>query len=404
MSENNLSKDEEIACLREKINFLNQKLTNLNSPKIIRPKIASISSEVVDTNPYSRLMALKRMGVVDNYEKIRDFTIAIVGLGGIGSVTAEMLCRCGTGKIIMFDYDTVELANMNRLFFKPEHVGMTKTDASIAILSDINPDVICEANCYNITKLVHYNHFLERLKTGGLLHNEPVSLVLGCVDNFEARITINQVLKACLSLNIPWMESGVSENAMSGHIQFIKPGQTGCFQCAPPLIVSRGGDERMLTKEGVCAASLPTTMSIVAGFLVQNALKHLLNFGEISDFLGYNALQNFFPSYTMKPNPTCSNQDCVKASVAHKEYLILNPPVIQQKEEDAKVMHEDNQWGITLESSSDMPLPSQTDLPEGIQYKFEVFDQTDRKIDWIDFVDTKGQDLETLQKQFMDLK
>lgn len=44
-------------------------------------------------------MALKRMGIVDNYEKIRELTIAIVGIGGVGSVTAEMLTRCGIGKV-----------------------------------------------------------------------------------------------------------------------------------------------------------------------------------------------------------------------------------------------------------------------------------------------------------------
>jgi hypothetical protein len=44
-------------------------------------------------------MALKRMGIVDNYEKIRDFTVAVVGIGGVGSVTAEMLTRCGIGKV-----------------------------------------------------------------------------------------------------------------------------------------------------------------------------------------------------------------------------------------------------------------------------------------------------------------
>lgn len=37
-----------------------------------------MSAEVVDSNPYSRLMALKRMGIVDNYERIRDFSVAIV--------------------------------------------------------------------------------------------------------------------------------------------------------------------------------------------------------------------------------------------------------------------------------------------------------------------------------------
>lgn len=59
-------------------------------------------------------------------------------------------------------------------------------------------------------------------------------------------------------------ESGVSENAVSGHIQQIIPGETACFQCAPPLIVATGVDERTLKRQGVCAASLPTTMGITA--------------------------------------------------------------------------------------------------------------------------------------------
>ena len=44
-------------------------------------------------------MALKRMGVVQNYEAIREKTVAVVGVGGVGSVTAEMLTRCGVGKV-----------------------------------------------------------------------------------------------------------------------------------------------------------------------------------------------------------------------------------------------------------------------------------------------------------------
>jgi ubiquitin-like modifier-activating enzyme 5 len=45
------------------------------------------------------------------------------------------------------------------------------------------------------------------------------------------------------------------------------------FQCAPPLVVASNIDEKTLKRDGVCAASLPTTMGIVAGFLVQNTLK-----------------------------------------------------------------------------------------------------------------------------------
>lgn len=44
------------------------------------------------------------------------------GIGGVGSVAAEMLTRCGIGRLLLYDYDTVELANMNRLFFRPDQV------------------------------------------------------------------------------------------------------------------------------------------------------------------------------------------------------------------------------------------------------------------------------------------
>ena len=57
--------------------------------------------------PTSRLMALKRMGIVDNYERIREFTVAVVGVGGVGSVTAEMLTRCGIGKVLYYACRTV---------------------------------------------------------------------------------------------------------------------------------------------------------------------------------------------------------------------------------------------------------------------------------------------------------
>jgi len=310
-----------------------------------------------------------------------------------------MLARCGIGKLIMFDYDTVELANMNRLFFRPEHAGMTKTEAAHKTLEEINPDVIYEANTYNITKLEHYDHFLERLAKGGKDNQSPVSLVLGCVDNFEARITVNQ---ACLEQGLAWMESGVSENAVSGHIQFIKPGETACFQCAPPLIVSKGDDERTLKKEGVCAASLPTTMSIVAAFLVQNVLKYLLNFGDVSDYLGYNALQNYFPTYTMKPNPTCANSHCRKAFVDYTEQLRNVPVVIEEKKEET-VVHEDNLWGITLEDESSYVEASTSiySLPEGLQFHYEANVETN--VDPSDAVDTGGADLEALRAKLKGL-
>ena len=116
-----------------------------------------MSTEVKDSNPYSRLMALKRMGVVANYEDIRSFTVLIVGIGGIGSVVAEMLTRCGIGKLILYDYDKVELANMNRMFYLPSHEGLAKVEAAKRSLQDINPDVEIETYNANICTLDNYD-------------------------------------------------------------------------------------------------------------------------------------------------------------------------------------------------------------------------------------------------------
>eukprot|EP01112_Ceratiomyxa_fruticulosa_P010943 TRINITY_DN2923_c0_g1_i1.p1 TRINITY_DN2923_c0_g1~~TRINITY_DN2923_c0_g1_i1.p1 ORF type:complete len:400 (-),score=94.99 TRINITY_DN2923_c0_g1_i1:38-1237(-) len=340
-----------------------------NENKSYRQKIEVMSSEVVDSNPYSRLMALKKMGIVKNYDEIRNKSVIIVGLGGIGSVAAEMLTRCGVGKLLLFDYDTVEIANMNRLFFRPEQAGLKKTDAAAQTLSSINPDVIFETHAYNITTVQNFEHFVKCIKTGGVVKDTFVDLILGCVDNFEARMTINQ---ACCELGRPWIESGVSENAISGHIQYITPGETACFQCAPPLIVASGIDERTLKREGVCAASLPTTMGIVAGILVQNALKFLLTFGSVSNYVGYNALLDFFPTDTMRPNPECTNSFCVKLQ---KEFQAKPKPVIvtDTTPSHPEVVHEDNEWGITLVNEEEKEEEVQkSNLKEGLEYEYDT--------------------------------
>lgn len=368
-----------------------------------RGKILQMSSEVVDSNPYSRLMALKRMGIVDNYERIRDFTVAVVGVGGVGSVTAEMLTRCGVGKLILFDYDKVEIANMNRLFYQPHQAGMSKVEAAEKTLKEINPDVTFEVYNYNITTMDNFQHFMNRISHGGLKDNGPVDLVLSCVDNFEARMTINT---ACNELGQKWIESGVSENAVSGHIQFISPGETSCFACAPPLVVATNTDEKTLKREGVCAASLPTTMAVVAGFLVQNTLKYLLEFGNVTYYLGYNALQDFFPSMAMKPNPQCDDRNCQKQQAEYQKREALKPKVEVKEKKEEEVVHEDNEWQIelvseTTEEESTSAEGTVPELTEGVKvaYTKPAPAQTDDSAT----VDTSGQSLEELMKQMQGL-
>ncbi|XP_060637792.2 ubiquitin-like modifier-activating enzyme 5 isoform X1 [Anolis sagrei] len=347
-----------------------------------RARIEQMSPEVTDSNPYSRLMALKRMGIVKDYEKIRSFAVAIVGVGGVGSVTAEMLTRCGIGKLLLFDYDKVELANMNRLFFQPHQAGLSKVQAAEHTLRNINPDVQFEVHNYNITTMDNFQHFMDRISYGGLEEGKPVDLVLSCVDNFEARMAINTV---CNELGQIWMESGVSENAVSGHIQLIIPGESACFACAPPLVVAANIDEKTLKREGVCAASLPTTMGVVAGLLVQNVLKFLLNFGTVSFYLGYNAMQDFFPAMTMKPNPQCDDKNCRNQQEEYKKRAVSNPKQEICEEAD-EIVHEENDWGIELVSevseeelkAASGPVP---DLPEGITLAYTIPDKEENSID-----------------------
>lgn len=387
-----------------------ERITSLEkSGPVRRFKVQDMSAEVVDSNPYSRLMALQRMGIVENYERIRDFSVAIVGIGGVGSVAAEMLTRCGIGRLLLYDYDKVELANMNRLFFRPEQVGMTKTDAAVQTLSDINPDVVLESYTLNITTVQGFETFVSSLKNKSFRPSKEgsgVDLVLSCVDNYEARMAVNQ---ACNELNQTWMESGVSEDAVSGHIQLLIPGETACFACAPPLVVASGVDERTLKREGVCAASLPTTMGVVAGLLVQNTLKFLLNFGQVSPYLGYNSLKDFFPTMEMKPNPQCSNVACLERQ---KEYFVAKPArdaaLKAKMEAEAEALlatecplHDDNEWNISVVNDSgldSMDAASSDALPEGLVRELPSADKP-QKLPNLEAPLMSNDDLEDLRRQ-----
>ncbi|XP_064805061.1 ubiquitin-like modifier-activating enzyme 5 isoform X2 [Oncorhynchus masou masou] len=263
---------------------------------------------------------------------------------------------------------------MNRLFFQPHQAGLSKVEAAEHTLRNINPDVQFETHNYNITTMEHFAHFMDRISYGALQEGRAVDLILSCVDNFEARMAINA---ACNELGQIWMESGVSENAVSGHIQLIIPGETACFACAPPLVVAANIDEKTLKREGVCAASLPTTMGVVAGILVQNVLKYLLKFGTVSHYLGYNAMQDFFPTMAMKANPTCDDRYCRKQQDDYKKKEAERPKKVVEEVVEEEVVHEENDWGIELVSeqteeelhAASGPIP---DLPEGITVAYTI--------------------------------
>lgn len=72
-------------------------------------------------------------------QKLRNASVAIAGLGGLGSHIAVMLARSGVGHLRLIDFDVVDVTNLNRQVYCISHVGMEKTKALQEILLSINP-------------------------------------------------------------------------------------------------------------------------------------------------------------------------------------------------------------------------------------------------------------------------
>lgn len=77
----------------------------------------------------------------DGLERLKNSTVAVFGVGGVGSYAAEALVRSGVGRIYIYDNDRVAKSNINRqLIALSSTVGVFKTEAAAARLRDINPD------------------------------------------------------------------------------------------------------------------------------------------------------------------------------------------------------------------------------------------------------------------------
>lgn len=79
-------------------------------------------------------------------------TVAICGLGGLGSNIAFALARAGIGKLILIDFDSVDITNLHRQQYKASQIGMEKTEALKENLSEIAPYVETESHSVRITE------------------------------------------------------------------------------------------------------------------------------------------------------------------------------------------------------------------------------------------------------------
>ena len=78
--------------------------------------------------------------------------IAVCGLGGLGSHIAICLARAGIGRLILIDFDTVDISNLHRQQYRASQVGMKKTQALEHILQEIAPYVVLETHTVKMTE------------------------------------------------------------------------------------------------------------------------------------------------------------------------------------------------------------------------------------------------------------
>lgn len=76
--------------------------------------------------------------------------------------------------------------------------------------------------------------------------------------------------------------------------------------------------------------------------------RKLLGFGQISWYLGYNALSDFFPSMMIKPNPSCSDNFCMNQQVKFQNRVKEEPEPIKEDSPEDQVIHDNNDWGRSI--------------------------------------------------------
>ncbi|MCI5678440.1 MAG: thiamine biosynthesis protein ThiF [Bacteroidales bacterium] len=88
----------------------------------------------------------------DLQQKFTNSTVAICGLGGLGSNIAVSLARAGIGKLILVDFDKVDISNLHRQQYKADQIGRFKTEALAENLREIAPYIQVETHAVRVTE------------------------------------------------------------------------------------------------------------------------------------------------------------------------------------------------------------------------------------------------------------
>ncbi len=219
--------------------------------------------------------------------KLDKSTVVLVGVGAIGSYVATILASSGIGKLVIIEFDTIELSNLNRqLLFRNEDLGKSKAETATRRLKEINPDIEIEV----------YDKKMEDVSAAVY---EEADVIIGCLDTFIGRRWISSM---SLRVKKPLILGGMF--AFLGDVQVIIPDKTACFECQPLVpdeelaqACTPFGEERKKEREEEEEeAKLPavaTLSSIIGGIMAQESLKLILDLGEpLENYMFYDGLNN----------------------------------------------------------------------------------------------------------------
>ncbi len=227
---------------------------------------------------YRRQILVKEFG--SNAQKLlSESSIVIVGGGGLGSNSANILVRMGIGTIDIIDKDTIDITNLHRTsLFTQEDIGKSKAVVLEERLQAINPEVRVKGINQNVTK-DNIETFLKK-----------ADVIVDGTDSIPLRHLINTV---SIQNDIPWVYAGVYGTI--GMTMGILPKKTPCFQCISQNI------PESTTGETPVLGSLPPT---IASIQCNETIKVLLG-KQLAGLIIYDVWNQCFDVMSIQRNPHC---------------------------------------------------------------------------------------------------
>ena len=196
--------------------------------------------------------------------KIAKSKVMVVGAGALGNEVLKNLALLGIGHIVLVDYDEIEHSNLTRsMLYRSGDAGRPKAEIAAMRARELNPDI--EVTWING----------DVMKDVGLGWFQDVDLVLGCLDNREARLWVN---RQCWKVGIPWVDAAIQE--LMGVVKIFVPPDSACYECAMTeqdyRLINLKYSCPLLRREDLIEGKTPTTptvAAIAAGLQTQEALK-----------------------------------------------------------------------------------------------------------------------------------